>query len=90
MNSRESSIRTCQLDPSRWSQSPRAWACVSCVCEDVLPASDPHFKLYGFEGNGSAVEKRPHHRDCLSASPQAVHRIGTRSLFLVVRRLCRL
>jgi hypothetical protein len=46
MNSRESSIRTCQLGPNRWNQSPRAWACVSCVSEDVLPASDPH--LYGF------------------------------------------
>jgi hypothetical protein len=37
------------------------------VSEDVLPASDQHFKLYagGFEGNGgNAVgEKRPHHRD---------------------------
>jgi hypothetical protein len=65
MNSRESSIRTCQLGPNRWNRSPRAWACVSCVSEDVLPASDPH--LYGFEGNGNAVEKRPHHRDFLSA-----------------------
>ena len=65
MNSRESSIRTCQLGPNRWNRSPRAWACVSCVSEDVLPASDPH--LYGFEGSGNAVEKRPHHRDFLSA-----------------------
>ena len=66
-NSRESSIRTCQLGPNRWNQSPRAWACVSCVSEDVLPASDPH--LYGFEGNGNAVEKRPRHwhKDFLSA-----------------------
>ena len=68
MNSRESSIRTCQLGPNRWNRSPRAWACVSCVSEDVLPASDPH--LYGFEGNGNAVEKRPHHRDFLSAGAQ--------------------
>ena len=68
MNSRESSIRTRLLGPNRWSQSPRAWACVSgvsCVSEDVLPATDQH--LYGFEGNGNAVEKRPHHRDFLSA-----------------------
>ena len=67
MNSRESSIRTRLLGPNRWNQSPRAWACVSCVSEDVLPATDQH--LYGFEGNASgiAVEKRPHHRDFLSA-----------------------
>ena len=65
MNSRESSIRTCQLGPNRWNRSPRAWACVSCVSEDVLPASDPH--LYGFEGSGNAVEKRSHHKDFLSA-----------------------
>ena len=65
MNSRESSIRTRLLGPNRWNQSPRAWACVSCVSEDVLPATDQH--LYGFEGNGNAVEKRPHHRDFLSA-----------------------
>ena len=65
MNSRESSIRTRLLGPGRWNQSPRAWACVSCVSEDVLPATDQH--LYGFEGNGNAVEKRPHHKDFLSA-----------------------
>ena len=70
MNSRESSIRTRQLGPSRWNQSPRIWACASCVSEAALPASslvtsDPH--LYGFEGNGNAVEKRPHHKDFLSA-----------------------
>ena len=64
-NSRESSIRTRQLGPNRWNQSPRAWACVSCVSEDGLPASDPH--LYGFEGSGNAVEKRSHHKDFLSA-----------------------
>ena len=68
MNSRESSIRTRQLGPNRWNQSPRAWACVSCVSEDVLPGSDQH--LYGFEGNGNAVEKRSHHRDFLSAGAQ--------------------
>ena len=62
MNSRESSIRTRQLGPNRWNQSPRAWACVS---EDILPASDQH--LYDFEGNGNAVEKRPHHDDFQSA-----------------------
>jgi hypothetical protein len=62
MNSRESSIRARQLGPNRWNQSPRAWACVSCVSEEVLPAS-----VYGFEGNGNADEKRPHHRDFLSA-----------------------
>jgi hypothetical protein len=67
VNSRESSIRTCQMGPNRWNhsgwQSPRAWACVSCVSEVMLPASDPH--LYGFqvEGNGSAVEKRSDLRD---------------------------
>ena len=65
MNSRESSIRTRLLGPNRWNQSPRAWACVTCVSEDVLPATDQH--LYGFEGNGNAVEKRPHHKDFLSA-----------------------
>jgi hypothetical protein len=64
MNSRESSIRTRQLGPNRLHQSPRAWACVSCVSEDVLPASDQH--LYGLEGNGNAVENRPHHRNFLS------------------------
>ena len=65
MNSRESSIRTRLLGQNRWNQSPRAWACVSRVSEDVLPATDQH--LYGFEGNGNAVENRPHHRDFLSA-----------------------
>ena len=65
MNSRESSIRTRLLGQNRWNQSPRAWACVSRVSEDVLPATDQH--LYGFEGNGNAVEKRPHHKDFLSA-----------------------
>ena len=67
MNSRESSIRTRQLGPNRWNQSPRAWACVSCVSEDVLPASDPPLSV--FVGNGNAVEKRPHHRDFLQLEP---------------------
>ena len=75
MNSRESSIRTCQLGPNRWNQSPRAWACVSCVSEDILPASDQH--LYGFEGNGNAVA--PASQGLLvGSSPLVVELIGTR------------
>ena len=66
MRLRESSIRTGQFGPYRWNQSSRAWECFSCVSEDVLPATYQH--LYGFEGNGNAVEKRPHHSDLLSGA----------------------
>jgi hypothetical protein len=95
MNLRESSVRTRQLGRNRWNQSPRAWACVSCVSEDVLPASDQH--SYGFEGNGNTVEKRITSQGLFVRwSPLVVDLIGTRSLlncgqnFVVVRRLCRL
>ena len=92
MNSRESSIRTRLLGQNRWNQSPRAWACVSRVSEDVLPATDQH--LYGKWQRG---RKAPASQGLpVGWSPEVVQRIGTRSLlncgqnFVVVRRLCRL
>ena len=50
--------------PKPMESVPSSMGMCQCVSEDVLPASDQH--LYGFEANGNAVEKRPHHKDFLS------------------------